>query len=142
MRTKSLWFNGEEGGPSEPRRMLGSRRGTHRTSWSSTSPAVSTPVLLLDLDGYGRENEIGDAKLFFSETKLIAQVIGHLPSHLNILLLKPCGDRRGTKVTGMGTLEVVSRGPAHKAAQAKGSLFTDRSSVGGRQPPLRLSSPF
>lgn len=41
-----------------------------------------TSVLSLDMDGCGRESEIGDVQPFFTENKFITQVIDHLPSHL------------------------------------------------------------
>ena len=47
----------------------------------SAYPAVSTLVLHLDFDGFGRESELGDAQPFFTETKLVAQVIFHLSYH-------------------------------------------------------------
>lgn len=84
----------------------------HHPLQLSPSPEVPTSVLPLSLDGCGRESEVGDAQSFVFN-KLIAQVIDYLPSHLSSTP-KPRGDRRATKVTGAGTLEVVSRGPEHK----------------------------
>ena len=45
LRTKLLWFSGEEGGLNKHGGILGAKRGMYRTSWSSTaSVSISSPL--------------------------------------------------------------------------------------------------
>ena len=80
-----------------------------RTSWSSTAPvSVSRPldfVLLLDLDGLGRESEVDGAQLFFTLNKILRashQII--LPSISPQVLWRQARD----EATGVGTLAVAA----------------------------------
>lgn len=79
----------------------------------SLSLDVLTSVLPQDLDCCGRDSKVGDTQTPFTLIKLTMQVIDHHPSPLSSTQ-KSFGDRRAMKVTGVGTLEVVSRGPAHR----------------------------